>query len=185
MLMLSERKLYFQVFAKFTTISKHDYLIYLFYTFTNIKNYQESNPRRVTKKERDADKLNTLRTKSSSGRNLSRYERNELRRLEQDERLQQRIDRKKSKTKSSWLGKVHRVFKPFEVVFGVVFLAISLLMMISLTITKSVISFLFSPYPKSKHAAANHLSIVNFTLSIMSSYVTNEAKICILNFEIR
>lgn len=98
--------------------------------------FQDSNPRRVSKKERDADKLTALRTKSSTGRNLSRYERNELRRLEQDERLQQRIDRKKTKTKSSWLGKVHRVLKPFEVVFGVAFLAISMLMMISLTITK-------------------------------------------------
>jgi len=95
----------------------------------------ESNPRRVTKKERDADKLNALRTKSNSGRNLSRYERNELRRLEQDERIQHRVDRKKSRMKNNCLGKAQRILKPFEVVFGFAFLAISLLMMISLTIT--------------------------------------------------
>ena len=85
--------------------------------------------------------MNALRTKSNSGRNLSRYERNELRRLEQDERLQHRIDRKKSRMKNNCLGKVQRVLKPFEVVFGFAFLAISLLMMVSLTITKYVDHF--------------------------------------------
>jgi len=97
----------------------------------------------MTKKERDAENLRALRAKSNAGRTLTRYERNELHRIEQDERLQHRIERKKSKMNNSCLGKIHRVLKPFEVVFGFVFLLISLLMMVSLTITKYVVRYFF------------------------------------------
>lgn len=95
----------------------------------------ESNTRRLTRKERDEEKARVLRAKSRAGRNLTRFERNELRRIEQDEQLQHRIDRKKSKMSKSLCGKVATILKPFEVVFGFAFLGVSLLIMISLTIT--------------------------------------------------
>lgn len=90
----------------------------------------------MTRKEKDEENARALRAKSRAGRNLTRFERNELKRIEQDERLRHRINRKKKKMKSSVCGKIAKVLKPFEVVFGFLFLAISLLMMISLTITR-------------------------------------------------
>lgn len=95
----------------------------------------ESNPKRLSRRERDEERARALRAKSRGGRNLTRYERNELRRIEQDEQLQHKINRKKRRMATSCVGKLSRILKPFEVVFGFGFLAISLLMMVSLTIT--------------------------------------------------
>ncbi|XP_057313979.1 probable lysosomal cobalamin transporter [Hydractinia symbiolongicarpus] len=103
------------------------------------KRYKESNEtentRKLTKRERDDEKARMLRAKSRAGRNLTRFERNELRRIEQDENLRHRLERKKIKGESSCCGKILLMLKPFQVVFGIVFLSISLLIMISLTIT--------------------------------------------------
>lgn len=103
------------------------------------KRYKESNEtentRKLTKRERDDEKARMLRAKSRAGRNLTRFERNELRRIEQDENLRHRLERKKENSESSCCGRILLMLKPFQVVFGIVFLLISLLIMISLTIT--------------------------------------------------
>lgn len=105
----------------------------------------------MSKKERDEENARALRAKSRAGRNLTRFERNELRRIEQDEQLQHRINRRKKKMQDGYCGKIAKVLKPFEVVFGCLFLAISLLMMVSLTITRYITSArINSPWPNLK-----------------------------------
>ncbi|XP_065668272.1 probable lysosomal cobalamin transporter isoform X2 [Hydra vulgaris] len=90
---------------------------------------------KLTRKEKDKEKANMLRAKIKAKVSLTRFERNEMRRIEQDELLQNRIDRKKTTMEKGIFHKFLQILKPFQVLFGVFFLFISLLIMISLTIT--------------------------------------------------
>lgn len=96
----------------------------------------EDSSKRLSKKEKDEENARILRSKARAGRTLSRFERNELRRIEQDERLQHKIERKKEKMTRSCCGKILLFLKPFEVVFGIFFMALALLLVTSLTITR-------------------------------------------------
>ena len=99
-------------------------------------NQEEPNARGLTKHERNEERARRLRAKASGGRSLTRWERRQLHQIEEEERLQRRIERREKRSRNSICGKLMRALKPFEVVFGVVFLLISLLIMTSLIITK-------------------------------------------------
>ena len=79
-----------------------------------------------------------LRSKANSGRNLTRWERNQLRRIEEGERLRRRIERQQRNSSKNLCGKIALFLSPFKVLFGFVFLAISLLIISSIIITRLV-----------------------------------------------
>lgn len=121
----------------------------------------------LTRKERDDEKARALRAKSRAGRNLTRFERNEMKRIEEDERLQTRLQRKKEKLRKTTCGKIFlSIFKPFEVVFGVVLLVLSLVMISSLIIT-SVEKLEHSLGPKSGYTLPSSFKSINFCDKIM------------------
>lgn len=96
---------------------------------------EEPNPRGLTKKERNEERGRMLRAKANAGRTLTRWEKNQLRKIEEDERLQRRIERSNRDSKRGCCGKLAAILKPFRVFFGVLFLLISLLIVVSLLIT--------------------------------------------------
>lgn len=77
-----------------------------------------------------------MRAKSRSGKNLSRFERKEMRRIEEEEKLLVRIERKKERMKKSKCGKILLLLKPVKVVLGLLLFVLSGLMIASLLITK-------------------------------------------------
>eukprot|EP00794_Sanderia_malayensis_P004619 gene4619-5226_t len=95
---------------------------------------EEENTRGLTTRERNEERTRMLRAKANSGRTLTRWERNQLRRLEEDERLRRRVDRLK-KGSTGCCGKIALALAPFRFLFGILFLLLSLLIVISMLIT--------------------------------------------------
>ena len=121
--------------------------------------------RRLSRRERDQERARMIRAKQNSGRNLTRFERNELHRIEANERLDERVARRKNKMKRNCCGRILLFLKPFEVVFGFAFLGISLLIMASLTVT-SIDKAMHSLGPKAGYALPKpHLpNPINFVM---------------------
>ena len=80
-----------------------------------------------------------LRGKANSGKSLTRWERNQLRRIEESERLRRRIERQQQHSSRNICGKIALLLRPFKFVFGLLFLVISLLIITSIIITRFVV----------------------------------------------
>eukprot|EP00112_Aurelia_sp_Birch-Aquarium-sp1_P004805 Seg1545.2_Seg1545.9 transcript_id=Seg1545.2_Seg1545.9/GoldUCD/mRNA.D3Y31 product="putative lysosomal cobalamin transporter" protein_id=Seg1545.2_Seg1545.9/GoldUCD/D3Y31 len=89
----------------------------------------------LNRRQRDEERARMLRAKANSGRTLTRWERNQLRKIEEAERLRRRLERQKKNAGRSCCGKISLMLRPFRVFFGIIFLLISLLIMISVIIT--------------------------------------------------
>ncbi|XP_065062032.1 probable lysosomal cobalamin transporter [Rhopilema esculentum] len=89
----------------------------------------------LSRRERDETRARMLRAKANSGRNLTRWERNQLRRIEEDERLRRRNERRRRNAKNSICGKISLILAPFRALFGVLMLLLSLLIMTAIVIT--------------------------------------------------
>ena len=90
----------------------------------------------LNRRQRDEERARMLRAKANSGRTLTRWERNQLRKIEEAERLRRRLERQKRNAGRSCCGKISLMLRPFRVLFGIIFLLISLLIMISVIITR-------------------------------------------------
>ena len=93
----------------------------------------------LSQRERDEERARMLRSKANSGRELTRWERNQLRRIEESERLRRRIERQQRNASKNICGKIALLLSPFKAVFGLLFLAISLLITVSVIVTRLVV----------------------------------------------
>jgi len=101
-----------------------------------LKNEEEERPTSgLSQRERDEERARMLRGKANSGKSLTRWERNQLRRIEENERLRRRIERQQQHSSRNICGKIALLLRPFKFVFGLIFLLISLLIITSVIIT--------------------------------------------------
>lgn len=90
----------------------------------------------LSQRERDEERARILRSKANSGKNLTRWERNQLRKIEENERLRRRIERQERTSAKTVCGKLSKLLKPFKFVLGFILLPISLLIMASILVTR-------------------------------------------------
>lgn len=80
------------------------------------------------------DRISRIKDKYS-GRNMSSRNRERVQDLEESERLMERREQHLTSKETSCLQKCLLIFRPFEVVFGVVFFLVTLLIFVSLLLT--------------------------------------------------
>ena len=124
--------------VKFQMKTKHVFTILIIVDFEFFSSFIKDGPvtNGLSRRERDETRARMLRAKANSGRNLTRWERNQLRRIEEDERLRRRNERRRQNAKNSICGKISLILAPCRALFGVLLLLLSLLIMTAIVITR-------------------------------------------------
>lgn len=84
------------------------------------------------------ERARMIRARHSAGRTMSRRDQRLLSRLEGEERVLVRRERHLQAANLSWLNKCLKCCRPFEFVFGILFLLFGLLIFVSLLLTRYV-----------------------------------------------
>ena len=84
------------------------------------------------------ERARMIRARHSAGRTMSRRDERLLSRLEGEERVLVRRERHLQAANLSWLNKCLKCCRPFEFVFGILFLLFGLLIFVSLLLTRYV-----------------------------------------------
>ena len=84
------------------------------------------------------ERARRIRARHSDGRTMSRRDQRLLSRLEGEERVLCRRERHLQAANLSWLNKCLKCCRPFEMVFGILFLLFGFLIFVSLLLTRYV-----------------------------------------------
>ena len=84
------------------------------------------------------ERARMIRARHSDGRTMSRRDQRLLSQLEGEERVLIRRERHLQAANLSWLNKCLKCCRPFEMVFGILFLLFGLLIFVSLLLTRYV-----------------------------------------------
>ena len=84
------------------------------------------------------ERARMIRARHSDGHTMSRRDQRLLSRLQGEERVLARRERHLAAANLSWLNKCLKCCRPFEMVFGILFLLFGLLIFVSLFLTRYV-----------------------------------------------